>query len=348
MAWPWPEAREVGRRLVHHYAITGRLNGPLDIVAPGDFELSLRATSETPYLPPGALAYCADLARERVLFTCHAQHDLPALFAGPFLYVEQLRAAGSVISVPFERLHELAPPKAAAAPVFIFSPGRAGTTLLSTLLAAAGLPSASEPDMLTQAACLTAAQLQPLPPGADRMLAAICIESLARVLGPGAFLKLRSQCNARPLALVEAAPGCRVIFVLRKAMGWAMSRKRAFNEPPNHIAMLLYQALEAHHQMVRAQVNIDVLWFETLVSDPLAALRLCAPDARPDPTRIAAAMARDSQSGSILAQSGLAPAEIDHAYFNEFEAQWHGVQATAPWTPRTWILRDEMWETPRK
>jgi hypothetical protein len=334
----------MGRRLVHHFAITGRLGGPNDIVAPGDFELSLRATSETPYLPPGALAYCADLDRERVLFTCHAQHDLPALFAGPFLYVEQLRSAGSVVSVPFERLDDLPPANAVPAPVFIFSPGRAGTTLLSSILSAAGLPSASEPDMLTQAACLTEAQLQPLAQGTDRMMAATCVQSLARVLGPGAFLKLRSQCNARPLALVEASPGCRVIFVLRKAMGWAMSRKRAFNEPPNHIAMLLHQALDAHDQMVRAQVEIDILWFETLVGDPMAALRLCAPHARPDPARIAASMARDAQSGTTLAREMLAPAEIDHAYFNDFEAQWHGAQAGAQWTPRTWALRDEMWD----
>jgi hypothetical protein len=175
-------------------------------------------------------------------------------------------------------------------------------------------------------------------------MAAICAESLARVLGPGAFLKLRSQCNARPLALVQAVPGSRVIFVLRKAMGWAMSRKRAFGEPPNHIAMLLREALEAHDQMVRAQVHIDVLWFETLVSDPMAALRLCAPEARPDAARIAAAMGRDSQDGTVLARNMLAPAAIDHAYFAEFEAQWHGAQAGAPWTPRTWALRDEMWE----
>jgi hypothetical protein len=312
-------------------------------VAPGDFELSLRATSQTPTLPPGALAYCADMDRERVLFTCHAQNVLPALFAGPFLYLEQVRTAGSVISIPFERLHDLPPMEVAPAPVFIFSPGRAGTTLLSKVLAAAGLPSASEPDMLTQAACLTQAQLQPLPPGADRMMAAICTEALARVLGPGAFLKLRSQCNARPLALVQASPGSRVIFVMRKAMGWAMSRKRAFNEPPNHIAMLLHEALEAHDQMVRAQVPIDVLWFETLVSDPMAALRLCAPRAHPDPACIAKAMASDSQSGTLLAREMLAPPETDQAYFEEFEQQWHGAQAGAPWTPRTWMLRDEMW-----
>jgi hypothetical protein len=176
------------------------------------------------------------------------------------------------------------------------------------------------------------------------MMAATCVESLARVLGPGAFLKLRSQCNARPLALVEATPGCRVIFVLRKAMGWAMSRKRAFGEPPNHIAMLLREALEAHDRMVRAQTNIDVLWFETLVGDPLAALRLCAPDAQPDPARIAAAMARDAQDGTMLARNMLAPAETDHIYFAQFEAQWHGAQAGAQWTPRTWTLRDKMWE----
>ncbi len=303
--------------------------------------MSLRATSEAPSLPSGALAYCADLRRERVLFTCHAHNDLRAILAAPFLYMEQFRTAGSVISVPFERLKELKLEGSAVA--LIFSPGRAGTTLLSIVLTAAGLPSASEPDMLTQAACLTDEQLQLLPKGTDRMMAAICIGSLARVLGSGAYLKLRSQCNARPLSLVNALPGSRVIFMMRKAMGWAMSRKRAFGERPDHIAMLLREALEAHDKMVRAHIHIDILWYETLVSDPLAALRLCAPDARPDYARIAAAMARDAQDGTILARNKLAPVELDMAYYTEFEAQWHGAQATVNWTPRTWALRDEMW-----
>jgi hypothetical protein len=334
----------MARRLVHHSAITERRGAPVGMVAPEDFGLSLRAASPTPYLPGGALAYCADLGRERVLFTCHAQDALPGMFAAPFLYLEQLRTAGSVISVPFERLDELGLAAGAAAPVFIFSPGRAGTTLLARVLAAAGVPCASEPDMLTQAASLTDMQRQMLSPGMDGVLSTMCVESLGRVLGRGAFIKLRSQCNEGAMSLVGAAPWCRVIFLVRGARSWAISRNRAFREPPNHLAMLLRHAMQALDSLVRADVQLDILWFETLVSDPLAALRFCAPESRPDPARIAKVMAQDSQGGTLLARETVGMADPEPGFFTAFTAYWHGARATADWTPKTWGLLDEMWE----
>jgi hypothetical protein len=345
----WPPAALIAklaamaRRLVHHSAITERRGAPNGMVAPEDFTLSLRAASTAPYLPRGALAYCADIARERVLFTCHAQDDVPAMFEAPFLYLAQLRTAGSVISVPLERLDELGLAEGAAAAVFVFSPGRAGTTLLARLLTAAGVPCASEPDMLTQAVCLTETQRQMLPPGMDVVLATTCIGSLGRVLGRGAFIKLRSQCNEGAMTLVGAAPGSRVVFMMRGARSWAFSRHRAFAEPPNHLAMLLRHAMEALDAMIRAGVQVDILWFETLVADPLAALRLCAPEARPDPARIAEVMARDSQGGTLLARELVGNADLDPGLFWAFTGQWHGARATADWTPKTWGLLEQMW-----
>jgi len=333
----------MARRLVHHFAITERRGAPVGMVAPDDFDLSLRAASPAPYLPRGALAYCADVARERVLFTCHAQEGLPGLFEAPFLYLEQLRTAGSVISVPFERLEELGLTAGGAAPVFIFSAGRAGTTLLARLLVAAGVPCASEPDMLTQVVCLPEVQRQMLPPGMEGVLSAMCVESLGRVLGRGVFIKLRSQCNEGAITLVGAAPWSRVIFLVRGARSWAISRNRAFGEPPNHLAMVLRHAMEALDSLVRADVQLDMLWFEAPVSDPLAALRFCTPDAQPDPARIAAVMARDSQGGTLLAREKVGMADPSPGFFTTFTAYWHGARATADWTPRTWALLDEMW-----
>jgi hypothetical protein len=333
----------MSQRLVHHFAITDRRGGPAGVVSPEDFGLSLRAVSPAPYLPRGALAYCADIARERVLFTCHAQDDLPGMFEAPFLYLEQLRTAGSVIAVPFERLDELGLAEGGAAPVFVFSPGRAGTTLLARMLVAAGEPCASEPDMLTQSVCLTQTQRQMLPPGMDGVLSTMCVESLGRVLGRGAFIKLRSQCNEGAMTLVGAAPWSRVIFMVRGARSWAASRHRAFREPPNHLAMLLRHAMEALDSMVRADVQVDIVWFETLVADPLAALRFCAPDAQPDPARIAEVMARDSQGGTLLAREKVGMADLAPGFFTTFTAFWHGARATADWTPKTWALLEEMW-----
>jgi hypothetical protein len=335
-------AQVMAKRLIHHYAITSRRGGPLGVVAPDDLAIVLRAVSDVPTLPAAALAYCGDMARERVLFTCHAQSDLAGMFGGPFLFVEQLRAAGSVLSVPFERLAELGLAPVQARPVFIFSAGRAGSTLLARLLEAAGLRCASEPDMLTQMACLTDEERLALPQGEDTVLASLCIASLGRVLGPGAFLKLRSQCNARPLMLLDAAPGCRVVFLLRRADTWALSRNRAFGEPPNHAAMLLRQAVDALDKLVHARVALEIVWFEDVVRNPIGALRICAPYARPDPDKVACVMGRDSQEGTSLARDTLRGAEASQDFCTAFRAAWDGARAGATWSGRTEELVAEM------
>jgi hypothetical protein len=329
-------------RLVQHFSIASRRGGPLGIVAPDDVELTLRAASDAPVLPPGALAYCADIVRERVLFTCHAAADLPAVFAGTFHFVDQLRLAGSVLSVPFERLGELGLEHGQAEPVLIFSAGRAGSTLLAKLLAGVGLPCASEPDMLTQMVCLPEEVRRGLAPGVDIEMAGVCMAALARVLGRGAFLKLRSQCNANPLLLLGGAASGRVVFLLRQARVWALSRRRAFSEGPAHIANILRETMEALDTVLRSGVPCEVVWFETVLRDPRGALRICAPGARPDPARIAAVMARDAQGGTILAREAVAVA-VEEGFVPAFEAAWAGAQATAVWGERTWRYVEAMW-----
>ena len=321
------------KRLIHHYAIVGRREGPFGIVAPDDFQLVLRAVSDVPTLPRGALAYCADLSRERVLFTCHAADDLPAIFGGPFLFIEQLRRAGSILSVPCERLEELELGSPPPMPAFIFSAGRAGSTLLARLLTASGLACASEPDMLTQMVCLSDADRLPRPPGMDVAMAGACIAAIGRVLGQGAFLKLRSQCNANPLLLLGACGSGRVIFLLRKAASWALSRSRAFDEGPAHIAGLLGETLDALHRVECAGIAAEVIWYETLSQNPLAVLKVCAPHMEFSKAAIAAVMARDSQSGTILARDRVRPADQAESFFSVFEPAWRERCRRARWAP---------------
>jgi len=334
------------KRLIHHYAIASRRGGPHGFVAPDDFELSLRATSDHPTLPPTALAYCADMVRERVLFTCHTPADLPAMLACPFLFDGQLRFAGSVLSVPCERLDELGLVPAAAEPVFIFSAGRAGSTLLAHLLRAAGLPCASEPDMLTQLAFLSEEENRPMPPGMAMGMAGICIATLGRLLGRGVFLKLRSQCNLNPLMLLGAAGSGRVVFILRRADPWALSRHRAFNEGPDHVAKTLREAMDAFDVITRAGIPCELIWFEDMVRDPYAALRICAPHVRPQAAPIEAVMARDSQAGTQLASESLSSIRRPQAFLASFRAGWDGLCATTAWIEPTRHLVNDLFATP--
>ena len=333
----------MGQRAVNTYTILERREAQHDNVAPDDLTLSLAGSWREECLPANTLPYCADLARERALFTTHDAAGLAKLLAAAFMFDEQLETATGALSVPFELLDESIP-QPAAPPVLVFSPGRTGSTLLVRLLAAAGLACASEPDMLTQLARAHRDAYRLLPAGTREALARACLAQLGHTLGGGVVVKLRSQCNARPLLLTGAAPGCRVVFMLRGLTGWALSRHRSFLEPPEIVASILRQAIDALDKLAFCGAPFDVLWFETLAADPVAALRVCAPGVAFDARLLAAVMARDSQEGTNLARARVASAPAQDGFIAQFAREWREARVGAEWHPATEALLAEMWE----
>jgi hypothetical protein len=304
-------------------------------VAPDDFVLR-RRESPLPF-PAGALAYCADLQAERVLFSLHGT-GLAGLFAAPFLYAAQLLHATGVASVPFERLAEcegdLPPPR----PTLIFSPGRTGSTLLARLLAASGAPCASEPDMLSQVCRFNREDRVRMGFAMEPALLRACVMSLCRALGPAPFIKMRSQCNARPLPLLAAAPDASAIFLLRRVRSWARSRHLAFAEPPVAVAAVLREAIDALDKLQESGVPFRVLWFEDLVRDPAGVLRMCLPANEPNPAAFVRIMQEDSQGGTAMAREAVAAASADPDFATRFLAAWEGAREGAEWGSGTLAL----------
>ena len=333
------------QRLIHRYAIASRQVARRRGASPADFKLAWAASSATPDLPDTALAYCADFAAERVLFSLHDRAVLQPLFAAPFLFPEQLRRAAGIVSVPFERLAECGLPGAGLQPCFIFSPGRTGSTLLVRLLEAARIACVSEPEMLEQVVWMGEENRRALPVGTETDLVGACIAALGRARGDRLFIKLRSQCNERPLAMTQSSPGCRVVFMLRRAAPWALSRHRVFSEPAAAVAAVLRQAIAALDELAGAGVPLEILWFETLAVDPLAALRLCAPRAELHPAALARVMAGDSQDGTIIAKSVVGALPVRREFMAEFAQAWAAARAGAVWRARTEALLAQMWES---
>jgi hypothetical protein len=322
-----------------HFDIDARQGELRDFVAPDDFVLRRRDTP-VPF-PHGALAYCADLQAERVLFTCHAPATLPALFQAPFLYAAQLQAAEHIVAVPYERLADIEPEDAPPAPVLVFSLGRTGSTLLARLLHAASVPCASEPDMLAQICRFGREDRLRMGLPMEPALMRACLVALTGALAGDLplvrppFVKLRSHCNARPLPLMEAVPGARAIFMLRRAAPWARSRHRAFGETPASIAAVLREAADALDKLSGCAAPMQVLWFEDLAADPAATLRECLGPGFVDEAALARVMARDSQDGTAMARDALSGGTIGHDFDDRFLAAWHQARAGAQWSPAT-------------
>lgn len=318
-------------RLTLHFDIADRQQELRDSVAPDDFVL-LRRDTPHPF-PEGALAYCADLQAERVHYTLHGE-ALPALFAAPFLYAEQLTRAAAVVSVPFERLAELEPARCNPSPTMIFSPGRTGSTLLAKLLRAIGEPCASEPDMLAQICRFGREDRRRIGLDMEVALLRACLVSLARALGPAPFIKLRSHCNGRPLPILEAAQGARTVFMLRRRHAWAASRHRAFGENPASVAAVLRQAIDALDKLSGAGRPFTVLWFENLARDPAACLRAIGVTGF-DEGAVMAAMAQDAQAGTAIGRAQVGAVPVDEGFAASFDSAWQDACVGAQWSDAT-------------
>lgn len=317
-------------RPILFFDIDTRQEALRDEVRPDDFVL--RRRDEPVAFPHRALAYCADLQAERVLYTTHGD-ALPGLFDAPFLYEAQLAAARHVVSVPYERLDDAAPPMACEPPVLVFSPGRTGSTLLARLLSAAGAPCASEPDMLAQVCRFGREDRLRMGMEMEPALLRACLVSVLAGLGGTGVIKLRSHCNARPLPLLGAVPGARAIFMLRGGRAWARSRHRAFGEDPVTVAHGLRMAADALDKLA-GEPGLTVLWFEALRSDPLGVLTGLLERA-PDAAAVSAAMARDAQGGTALARDALPRGELSRDFDAAFRSAWLDARAGAEWSAFT-------------
>lgn len=311
-------------RLLHRHAIVARSGEPRDMVAADDFELEFQSALQPADMPRDALCYCADFAAERLLYTLLPGALAAEALRAPFLFSAQHQLAEGMVTVPFERAAELPGPN--PAPVLIFSPGRTGSTLLTRLLTAAGRACASEPDLPTQICRLDEGAQARLSPAIENALVRAAAVSLASHLGPGLFVKLRSQCNARPEVLLAALPAARPLFMFRRILPWALSRHRAFAEPPDMVADILRTAVVAVDRLTRAGHAPRVVWFEDLLSDPAAFLADLLQDRhatrRALHARVGPVMARDSQEGTSLARDLVQTRDIDADFLIGFHAEW--------------------------
>jgi hypothetical protein len=305
------------------------------LLRPSDFESTIvRRISGTTLLEElrSCLPIYADWHAERLAFGRWRGTTPPT--AVPFLYQHQRSHADELIEVPFERLDELCCAEGMR-PTFVFSIGRCGSTLLSKLLLAAHEQSLSEPDVLTHVAQFDDEDSKLRAAGSEALIVRSCVESFRSYCGPHPIVKLRARCSGAADVFLSAFPDANYVFMFRSRAEWVRSNVRAFGASAQSLVALLLQSGTAVRQMRLAGAPPTVLWYEDLLTDPVAALRAVLPhraDLAACGPALQEVLSRDAQAGSTLSRDALARRDANERVIDEFETLWREARTSDVFT----------------
>jgi hypothetical protein len=220
--------------------------------------------------------------------------------SAPFYYLHLRRNARAVVSVPWERGRLSGDP--VPEPVFLFSPGRCGSTLLSRILSAAGTPNVSEPDFYTQlTAGAVASALNPFRRMIQSAVSNMGADLIA-VAGQPLVVKLRAESCRAPALLLRSSEQ-RTIFMTRDFESWARSNGRAFRNGPRKSVGKYMRALTAY-AWLKKNSRCHLVRYEDLLAHATTTMGELEKflDQTISPAGVAATMNEDSQTGTPLEQ----------------------------------------------
>lgn len=296
----------------------------LGVASAADFQLEYSGTLSSDVIRKSGIVYCADFQNSQVLYTLF--RDPPAVLQHPFLYSSQYDHADRIACVHFRNL-EAFHSKTLSRPNFVFSAGRCGSTLLAALLRACGLPTASEPDLMTQLARERVFETN-LPLAGN--LQQVCMTSLAAHYGIDLAVKLRSQCNSIALHIAREFPAAKIVFILREPIGWARSRYRAFPGDPKALAHLYRAAVNSYARLCEIKRRPVLVWYEDIASSPTQVLELLALEGLPvrqiRAEWVTDVMCSDSQAETHLDSRKLKGPEMTVQQIQEFDIEWQRIR----------------------
>ena len=297
------------RSVVRSEVLSSRRTDRISIASRDDFvvgaaeRVSMAIARQSQLLP-----YCLDFARWRTVFVGGV--DLKEAQQAPFYYLHLRRTARSIVTVPWGRgaLYE----GPARAPIFVFSPGRCGSTLLSRILIESGVANVSEPDFYTQAT--SAFFSSPINPVRNlvQQVTANMGSDLCSLLAPcGALVaKLRAEACRAPRLLLQKQEQ-RTLFMTRDFEGWARSTGRAFRNGPRKAVNKYLTAMTCYKHLLNNS-DCHLLRYEDLVAEPSRVCRSLGQflNVEISPEAVFSAMATDSQQGTPLEQGARGGDEI--------------------------------------
>lgn len=239
------------------------------VVSPSDFKMSLQGEVDfREYIAQHlgrVTPYCIDQPRREVLFV-GTSDDVDLITCKPFIYEGQRLTAEKVIRASFDELHQLVQMGGydeVIKPLFLYSTGRCGSTLLCNLMGdCSDLVAVSEPDYFTQLPFLLQKHGAEVGEELAQVTHDLSVLLLAhiRVRYPqgDVVFKLRSQCNEVAELIQCAFPDARNIFLYRNVVATVNS----------------FCSVLAGHPLIRFAKLLNSKYFPLLNIIPVGALNL--------------------------------------------------------------------------
>jgi len=317
------------RRQIQLFSVTGLAPNAPWFATGGDFEASYLGTCGADQdLVLQSAPYAFRFGAERLLNVVYESRE--SLLNATFLYEHQQKAARTLVSIPYESLADVAwevtPDE--AAPCFVFSMGRCGSTLLSKLLGGMGLPSLSEPDVFTQYSM--ALPKAGAVPGFDHIHSVFgyVVSSLLSAAGSATgAIKFRAQTNSMADQLMTALPKARGLMLVREFDAWASSLYRTFSFVPETIADTLACAHQAVHACSQVGRPLELVRYEDLCERPLERLqelgqKLGVAVDEANESRIRQILSEDSQADTPLGREAKRGVDVPEGFLSEVRQQW--------------------------
>lgn len=271
---------------------------------------------------------CAVSVHEEYLL-CVDYRCTSTLLQSPFLYKELRENAKLAVKIPFSRLAEVSAShwggtQQRPSPLFIFSIGRCGTTLLCKLLSAYDAAVLSEPDAYTHAAMMLGGlDGETRERSVSQALGFATRGLLSKCNGKQGVIKFRSQVNSIAALLMKVNPDARGFMLLREPIAWAESIYRAFDWDPESTATHYCEALTAAYQCRAVGRPLTTIWYDGIRSNPIMILRSMLKTLQTDAATshievIDEILRHDAQHDTMLARESLTQHNVPDHFLTEF------------------------------
>lgn len=299
------EARDTAARAeLHTLGIASRRKGNLSApAAPSDFVLEKGSLGADAIKKLIFTPYAVDTASAQVLEV--GMPAVPVKRPRAFFYLDQYEEAQALRSLPILEYAAVDPEQLGNGEghVFVFSVGRAGSTLFSRILMTRGIVSISEPDVLLHLSQRKLVKMLPLASGDwPRVYANALLRLQAAHGGIGPFaIKYRAQSsNWYHVSQLRALfPAAHFVFLFRDPTQWSISFAKKFGFKAATMQWLFTENLKTCKALLNGGARVSVIDYDRMVSDPGAVLDKIAPD-RGEATSDASlksVMKEDSQHG---------------------------------------------------